>query len=521
MAKNFSLKVGIEAIDKVSAPLMKINSTIKAASKSMTRARSVGIMPKTHEAMISISKSMKGLGKATGIPKIIDQINGIGGAAIKAGGALKTMALTLSGSGLVVGGVGFGVASIMNSMTKEGTQLQDASDKLGISTIQLQKYQFAAASAGVSNESLEASFEALSHSAIQAAMGGGEASQVFEALGVRVMDSTGKKIKRVDQLFLEASESLSKLNNMPLKRELMSKIMGGTGAMSLVNQGKKGIKSSLNTADKFNFIDQPQIDQTSKWTASLATLSYTLKGIRNIIGVELLPVITDTFGKFSDYLRENQGEIRAFFKDLAASLPAAMTSIKQGAQTLIEALSPLISFLKGVHESIGLVNVALIALAAIVMSNPLGLLVVVLSRVAAVAQFLMVKLEKLGDVFAGIFKGSSVLDKVERIGAIVGTLGKSVISTEWADKGLTEFMDSKKTQAPSQAFTPVPAINVKREPMALKAPSNKPNINGKKEEQDSQVTVRFENAPAGMRVTQSKGPVDIDVYRGFAMAGAQ
>jgi hypothetical protein len=124
-------------------------------------------------------------------------------------------------------------------------------------------------------------------------------------------------------------------------------------------------------------------------------------------------------------------------------------------------------------------------------------------------------------VFAGIFKTSSIVDQFERIGAIVGTLGKAVISTEWADKGLTDFLDSKKAPSTSQAFTPVPAINMKREPMALKSPSNKPNISGRKEDQDSQVTVRFENAPAGMRVSQTKGPVDIDIYRGFAMAGAE
>jgi hypothetical protein len=535
MAKNFAIQVGIEAIDKVSAPIMKMNAKIKSASQSMTRFRKVGFLPKTHDAMISVSKSMKGLAKATGIPKIIDSMNGIGTAATRAGGAIQSMVMTLSGSGLVVGGVGFGAVQMIKGMTEEGRHLKETSERIGMSSKNLQKYQFAAESAGVSSDALENAFSSLGKSAVQAALGGGEASQVFEALGVKVMDSTGKKIKKVDQLFLELTDSLnSRVKSAPLKREMMGKLLGGAETLPLVNQGRKGIQSSLKTAQKLDFfIDPKQVEQSEKWTKSLATLSFTLKGIRNIIGSELLPVVSETFQQFSESLIANQGELRAFFKDLASSLPAAFQKMKEAAQTLATAFAPLLSVLKFVHESVGLMNVVLglaaikiasivipavlslsgafASFGAVLLANPIAVILIGLYRLVKVGQFIYEKFEPLKELFSGLFV--SPLENLGKIIKLMGVVGKAFASTDWASQGLSDF---KKNQT-----LPLPEVSVKREPLELKSLTNRPSVSGKNDEREnSQVTVRFENAPAGMRITSQKGEVNTDIHRGFLLAGA-
>ncbi len=530
MAKEFAISYGLEAIDQVSAPLMKINAKIKDVSKSMNKFRSVGILPKTQEAMSTIRKSMYGLGKSTGIPILIDRMKGVGVAATNAGKAIKTMALGLSGSGLVLGGMGFGAVSIIKGMTEEGRELQESSQRIGLSTRELQKYQFAASSAGVSNEQLESAFTALGNSAIQASVGGGEASQVFEALGVKVQDAAGK-IKKIDQLFLETSDAMnSKIHNKALKREMLSKVMGGSLALPMVNHGSKGIKENLKTAEKMNFfIDDKQIKNSESWTKSLATLSFTLRGIRNIIGAELLPVVTETFGKFSQYLIDNQGEIRSFFQDLAGSLPSALQSLKGALESLSIAFYPLMSVLHFVHDHVALTKAAMVlaalkigaivipavfalvgafaSLTQTLLANPIFLILAGFYRLVKVGQFIYEKFDKLKELFSDLF--TAPLANLFKILKLTGVISKSFVSTDWAEKGLDAFSPGKAA-----------AIPLTREAMPVQ--TNKPNISGKKEDTETtKFSFRFENAPPGLRMTSQNKSADVDIYRGFMMAGAQ
>lgn len=550
MNPKFSVSVIIDAIDKVSGPTKIINEKLKKATQSVKGLnRSMSFksqMPKTFESFTSLGKNLKGLGNASGARELNQAASKISGATRSLGLGLKSLATIATGSGLAIGGISFGAVSILKDMNQEGIKLKNTSEELGITTQSLQAYQFAASQAGVSTETMQSALSSLGKSAVDASLGTGNVMRVFEALGIRVMDKTGQKIKKVDALFLETSEKLSKLKNSALKRQITSQILGGDAISPLLNQGPDKIKSSLKNALQIDFfIDENQVKQSEKLNESLTILSYTLKSIRNIIGAELLPVFTQTLGEFSQYITSNRDEIRSFFKDFASGIPEAFKSAKAAFETLKSVLSPILSGIKMLSDTFGAFNLilgltavkvlgsilpavlqlggAVLTLSRALFATPLGLLITGLFAVLRVSRFVIQNFEKLSQIFDSVFR--SPLDQLGKFKTLLATLGKSVISTDWATQGLDADLEKRK-QENALTLPNDQKLFFTKLKLNLDRPENKfsqrPTVSGQKSDskQDgSQVVIRFQNAPQGMRVQSQKGNVKTDVHMGLSMLG--
>jgi hypothetical protein len=572
MSKQHRLKVAIEAIDQVSRPMMAINQKMRAWTGSISKAQSRHFLPKAHHSLTLFSHHLTKLSRVSGLPRISEQFVKIGQSAVNAQSSVKRLLLTLTAPGLVISGVGFGFKALLSHASSEASRLQNLSQSLGLGIDQIQAFQFAASKAGVSNEDLASSLTNLSRASVQASMGVGDSSNIFQALRMNPMD--GKQVKSTDQLFLELSSKLSAMKNAPLKTEFANQLLGGSAVLPLLNQGRKGIQANLIQAQSMPFAIGPkEIALSAKYQASLGTFLNLLERLRNALGSVVLPLITEVFSKLNTYVIGNKEELKQFFVNFSQGLPEALQQGRIALTCLSDTFSSLASVLQWINQKVGISNIligfiglkalataisviqlvgsfgkfigllasygipTLILLASVLSrcfmtlaTNPVILICLALYRLVRVTQFVCEKFESFRQLFENTF--SSPLEFLGRILTLIKTIGKAFIHTDWAALGLDEYLSEKRKlqisplDSASLALPRVPSIALQRGPMDLAklssaAQSNRPNVSKNEgTDTDAKVTVRFENAPAGMRVREQKGRVQTEVNRGLSFLGA-
>jgi hypothetical protein len=86
-------------------------------------------------------------------------------------------------------------------------------------------------------------------------------------------------------------------------------------------------------------------------------------GVRNIVGVELMPIFSQWMQKLQDLVVVYRPQIQAFAKRFAEGLPARIGKLIEAAQELWEDLKPILEFFKGVVEYLGPTKTAFVILA--------------------------------------------------------------------------------------------------------------------------------------------------------------
>jgi len=134
-----------------------------------------------------------------------------------------------------IGGVlaaAFSVRAVINyadSLIDLGDELSKTSQKVGISVEKLSAYQYAAKLSNVSNEELTSSLAKLSKNIQEAVTDkGSEAAKMFETLGVRVKDNSGK-VRELSSVFEESADKLSKVREDTAKTTVEMGLFGKSG----------------------------------------------------------------------------------------------------------------------------------------------------------------------------------------------------------------------------------------------------------------------------------------------------
>jgi hypothetical protein len=207
---------------------------------------------------------------------------------------LQTIALSLSAvSVAAIGTIGvlFGVTS---ATAAAGDEAAKTAQQLGLTSDAYQELLFAAERSGASQEQLAVGLKTIQRLAFDAANGNAEAAKTFEQLGISVTDANGN-LKSGEQLLLEAADAISKLDNEAEKIALAQKLFGEGGAalLPLLDRGSKGIDELRRRARELGFVlDEDATRASEQFSDSLLDAKAVLEGIRNTIGVALLPVFT-------------------------------------------------------------------------------------------------------------------------------------------------------------------------------------------------------------------------------------
>ncbi len=130
-------------------------------------------------------------------------------------------------------------AGLIGGVVDTGDQLDEMSQKTGVSVEELQEFGYAAKQSGVSQEALGATIGKLNKNIYAAATGNKAAAKTFRTMGIAVKDAHGN-IRPAGDVLGDLADHFSTLPDGPKKTALAMGVMGRSGAnlIPVLNQGR-------------------------------------------------------------------------------------------------------------------------------------------------------------------------------------------------------------------------------------------------------------------------------------------
>lgn len=187
-------------------------------------------------------------GKLSGLA---DQSGGLGRTLGSLGRAGTVAAI---GLGAIVAGAA-GLYTAARRATTEVAEMADQADRLGISAESLQRWQYATRQFGVDGEATADLLGEIADRAVQAAEGGGEATEAFAALGVSTLRADGS-LKSMEELLPDIADGFRDMTDPMARVNAASSLFGDEGRklIPLLAGGAEGLAEMGDEAQRAGLI---------------------------------------------------------------------------------------------------------------------------------------------------------------------------------------------------------------------------------------------------------------------------
>ena len=199
------------------------------------------------QALLKIKADVEGEGAVNALGRAI---GGLSGTAGKVSGGLKGLAGAAGGLSGALGSLvplatGAGLAAMAKNAIDAADNMNDLSQKTGVSVESLSKFQQAANASGTSIEGVGA---AMLQFTKRFQGGAGPAADTLKAIGISATDASGK-LKSTDQVMLEVADKFKNMEDGGKKAELAMALFGKAGAdmIPMLNGGRKSIEDLAAT----------------------------------------------------------------------------------------------------------------------------------------------------------------------------------------------------------------------------------------------------------------------------------
>jgi len=208
--------------------------------------------------------------------------------------------------GSVVRGIGNAIGSVVNAVDGFATNadtIAKFSRNVGLSSVQLQQWRYAAERSGMSTENFDKSLRKFSVNVSKAAGGEKKQLDLFNALGVSLRKQNGE-LKSNNQLMLEVADAYKKIGNaqdrLRVSEELFGK--GGTGFGTMFEGGSAGIQELLNRRARIGgMITEEDAQNAEKFKDLLLDVDKVKEAIENRAMTKLMPSLSNSFEQFLDW----------------------------------------------------------------------------------------------------------------------------------------------------------------------------------------------------------------------------
>lgn len=363
MNSDMNIRMVFEAIDRVTRPLQKIGGAVQRIAgssglgKVTTAARRVSLATK------GVVSEFQRLGKRGVI------------AATAAAGAILAVAKSFSNAG--------------DSAAK-------ASRRLGLNIEWLQRHRYAARLAGIEQNTFDMAMQRFTRRSAEAADGTGEAQGALKFLKVELKDAEGK-MRPTEELLADVADRLSEIEDPALRVRIAFKLFDAEGVsmVNMLGEGSAAMAELAGEADRLGIvISEKAAREAEAFNDGVSRLMFSIQGLRNAIGVHLLPILLPLVDQFREWAIVNRevisAKVKEFVERVAAALPAFIEHVSDaaravanigrviwdlfepigGAKTMITLLAILLSgsFLVSVIAA----TKALVALGAAILTTPIG-----------------------------------------------------------------------------------------------------------------------------------------------------
>lgn len=246
--------------------------------------------------------------------------------------ANKTAILSATAVGAIAG-----IYKLGTSTASAGAELQDYSDRLGISAEELQRWNYIAMQSGLETEQLTKSMSK-ARDAIGTALTGGSntATTALQAL----LGDLSKLPQDTSQGFQVIINALANVKDSTLQAYYANEIFGeklATDLIPLLNQGAGTIAKFNNEFEQIGYLSNEQVQSLADFDDQMNIVNSRLALAKNELGIALLPIVE----KFTEILTD---VVVPAIKDVAKwfdNLSEPMQNITTGGLMLIAVLSPM------------------------------------------------------------------------------------------------------------------------------------------------------------------------------------
>lgn len=221
-----------------------------------------------------------GISLPPGLQTAVDKLDGFS--------ASGTAAVT------VVGGLVGALASSTMDMSKTADDLLTLSTQTGLTTDQLQEFEYASELVDVSTDTLQGSLVKLTNNMQTAATGTGSAAEAFKTLKVKVADSQGH-LKNNYDVFLQTIDALGKMKNETERDALAMDIFGksATDLNPLIEAGSGRLKELAEQAHEVGYVvDNETLQSFGELDDAMQKLDKQGDAVKRSFAEALLPIIT-------------------------------------------------------------------------------------------------------------------------------------------------------------------------------------------------------------------------------------
>lgn len=250
-----------------------------------------------------------------------------------AGNKVKKLRGILKAATVAAAGLGAALVAGMQAFANEADQSIKHARKINLSVEALQELQFAGERAGMSANQMNTALQRLQRRTADAAKGMGPAVQAFAELGLNA-----EQLSRMetDQILERVIGALSKKPKQDWTRLLTALAdIEGTEFAKLVESGLPALRELRKEAQKLGGVfTEEEAQRAEAYQDAMTNLKFTLSGIRNLLVVDVIPVVTSALGKATQFIAENREGI-AFIAKTVGFIVGALSVLMFGKGAIV------------------------------------------------------------------------------------------------------------------------------------------------------------------------------------------
>lgn len=195
-------------------------------------------------------------------------------------------------------GVALGVreiAEFISSQIEMGAALEHTSAQLGIGVDDLQAFQYAAETTGVSADDAGNALGFLNRAIGSATTGNEEAAKAFSQFHVALKDASGQA-RPLSDVVGDLADGFARSNDTGKKTVVAMTLFGraGRALIPLLNKGKEGAQGLFDEFDKLGGgLSEDFIKSAEEAEHSMVAMKTASRGLYSELGAALLPTVTD------------------------------------------------------------------------------------------------------------------------------------------------------------------------------------------------------------------------------------
>jgi len=184
-----------------------------------------------------------------------------------------------------------GIVGMVEEQIELADQLDHNAERLGVSTDELQGYEFAANVVGVSSQQLAVGLRFFNRAIGEAAFNTKSAVKVFAQLGIQIKDSTGE-IKPTDELLAEVADKLEGVHSQAERTAIAMRLLGrgGSSLLPMLQKGGKYLRQMFqDVKDLGGGFNATFVERAHIYDYNAKRLAMGWRTIKTALATELMP----------------------------------------------------------------------------------------------------------------------------------------------------------------------------------------------------------------------------------------